>query len=77
MDEEEVRKEGERVLEELSRALEEIDLAETYYVVDEINVTRGDAKGRIDEEFKLILKRNAPRLEEDGSFVMEVGKWVE
>ncbi|MBI4345187.1 MAG: Asp-tRNA(Asn) amidotransferase GatCAB subunit C [Euryarchaeota archaeon] len=77
MDEEEVRKEGEKVLEELSRALEEIDLAETYYVVDEINVTRRDASGRVDEEFKLILRRNAPRLEEDGSFVMEVGKWVE
>ncbi len=75
--EEESREEAEKVLEELSKALGEIDLVETYYVVEEINVTRQDGAPNVGKEFKKGIKKNAPKSDEDGNFVMEMGKWVE
>ncbi len=75
--EEEIKEEAEKVLRELSSALGEIDLAETCYVVEDINVTRSDGKSKADDEFKKTIEKNAPKSDEDGSFVMEMGKWVE
>lgn len=68
---------AEKVLKELSEALGDIDLAETYYVVDEINVTRKSKKPVLDKRFAAQVKKNAPGMDEDGSFVMEIGRWVE
>ncbi len=73
---EEVRKEAEKVLEELSHALGEVDLAETYYVVDEINVTREDGDPMVDESFLKSIRSNAVKMDEDGYYTMETGKWV-
>ncbi len=73
----EVQKEAEKVLKELSEVLGEINLAETYYVVEEINITRSDGTPEVKEDFKKIIRKNAPKLDEEGSFMMEVGKWVE
>ncbi len=74
----EIEKEAEKVLKELSLALGEIDLKEMYYVVEEINVTRGDGEPRGgNAEFREIVKKNAPRMDEDGAFIMEAGRWVE
>jgi predicted Asp-tRNA(Asn)/Glu-tRNA(Gln) amidotransferase subunit C len=74
----EIEKEAEKVLKELSMALGEIDLQETYYVVEEINVTRGDGEPKEgNAEFREIVKKNAPRMDEDGAFIMEAGRWVE
>jgi predicted Asp-tRNA(Asn)/Glu-tRNA(Gln) amidotransferase subunit C len=73
----EIKEEAEKVLKELSQALGEIDLKETYYVVDEINVTRRDGEPKRGKDFKKLIQRNAPRMAENGSYVMEVGKWVE
>ena len=73
----EIQKEAEKVLKELSKVLGEINLSETYYVVEDINMTRSDGDAKVDERFKEIIKKNAPKLDEEGSFVMEVGKWVE
>lgn len=75
--EEDIREEAEKVLEELSKALGEIDLVETYYVVEEINITRESGRPKVEESFVKLTKKNAPKLDEDGNFVMEVGKWVE
>jgi predicted Asp-tRNA(Asn)/Glu-tRNA(Gln) amidotransferase subunit C len=77
MAKEDIQKEAEKVLKELSETLGDIDLAETYYVVDEINVTRESKKPTLDEKFIKQAKKNAPKIDEDGSFVMEIGKWVE
>ena len=74
---EDIQKEAEKVLKELSEALGDIDMPETYYVVDEINVTRISKKPKLDKKFIAQAKKNAPNLDEDGSFVMEVGGWVE
>jgi len=68
---------AERVLKELSEALGEINLKETYYVVEEINVTREDGKPRLKDDFREITNKNAPKMDEEGYFIMEVGKWVE
>lgn len=72
-----IQKEAEKVLRELAEALGDIDLAETYYVVDEINVTRKSGKPALDRKFAKQAKKNAPGIDEDGSFVMEIGRWVE
>jgi len=71
-----IKEEAEKVLKELSQALGEIDLRETYYVVDEINITRRDGEPTRKEEFREIIRKNAPRMAENGSYVMEVGKWL-
>lgn len=73
----EIEKEAEKVLKELSVVLGEIDLLETYYVVEEINVTRDDGEPKDDDEFRRIIKKNAPRMDEEGNFIMEAGRWVE
>lgn len=73
----EIEEEAEKVLRELSQALGKIDLRETYYVVDEINVTRGDGEPKKRREFIEIIRKNAPKIADNGSYVMEVGKWVE
>ncbi len=62
---------------ELSESLGEIDLAETYYVVEDINVTRESGESVVDKKFEKIAKKNAPHVDEDGNFIMEMGKWVE
>jgi predicted Asp-tRNA(Asn)/Glu-tRNA(Gln) amidotransferase subunit C len=71
-----IQKDAEKVLKELSETLGEIDLPETYYVVEDINVTRQDGEPTLDEEFKEIIRKNAPRVDEEGNFIMEVGKWI-
>ena len=76
VDKEDVKKEAEKVLEELSHALGDVDLEETYYVVDEINVTRADGSPFTSKKFLKTLKANAPHTDEKGNFVMEIGKWV-
>jgi predicted Asp-tRNA(Asn)/Glu-tRNA(Gln) amidotransferase subunit C len=73
----EIQKEAEKVLKELSEVLGEINLKETYYVVEDINVTRKDGKSKVNKEFRAIVKKNAPKTDEDGNFIMEIGKWVE
>lgn len=75
-EEKDIQKEAEKVLDELSVALGDIDLEETYYVVEDINVTRKDGEPHVSEKFKEITKKNAPRLDKEGSYVMEMGKWV-
>jgi len=72
-----IEKEAEKVLKELSESLGETDLEETYYVVEEINITRGDGEPREDRSFREFIVKNAPKMDEDGSYIMEVGKWVE
>jgi predicted Asp-tRNA(Asn)/Glu-tRNA(Gln) amidotransferase subunit C len=74
---EEIEREAEKVLRELSQVLGEVDLEETYYVVEEINVTRNDENPDLDNEFIEISKKNAPRVDEEGYFITEVGRWVE
>jgi predicted Asp-tRNA(Asn)/Glu-tRNA(Gln) amidotransferase subunit C len=73
----EVKKEAEKVLKELSDALGEIKLKETYYVVEEINVTRKDGDPVLDEKFRKISKKNAVHIDDEGYFVTEIGRWVE
>ncbi|NIM46429.1 MAG: Asp-tRNA(Asn) amidotransferase GatCAB subunit C [Nitrososphaeria archaeon] len=76
IEKEEIRREAEKVLKELSAALGEVDLEETYYVVDEINVTRPDGAPSVDKKFLKILKKNAIHMDEEGNYIMEIGKWV-
>jgi len=74
-EEKDIQKEAEKVLKELSVALGDIDLEETYYLVEDINVTRSDGTPSVSEEFKQ-TKKNAPRLDKEGNFVTEISKWA-
>jgi predicted Asp-tRNA(Asn)/Glu-tRNA(Gln) amidotransferase subunit C len=76
IEKEDIRKEAEQVLSELSAALGEVNLQETYYVVDEINVTQADGTPKTDKNFIKAVKKNAPQMDEEGNFIMEIGKWV-
>ncbi|NOZ57967.1 MAG: Asp-tRNA(Asn) amidotransferase GatCAB subunit C [Euryarchaeota archaeon] len=74
--EEKVRREAERVLKELSEALGEIDLEETYYVVEEINITRADGEPELREGLRRAALEIAPKRDEEGYYIAEVGGWV-
>jgi hypothetical protein len=45
--------------------------------VEDINVTREDKNPVLDKEFKKFSKKNAPKMDEEGYFITEVGWWVE
>ncbi len=76
IEKDDIKREAEKVLNELSKALGEVDLEETYYVVDEINVTEPDGEPSVDKRFVKSLRKNAPHMDEEGNFIMEIGKWV-
>ncbi|MDI9615492.1 MULTISPECIES: Asp-tRNA(Asn) amidotransferase subunit GatC [unclassified Methanothermobacter] len=69
-----IEKEAEKILEEFSRALEDVpELEETYYIVDNLNRTSEDEVEKTDPE-KIL--RNAP-VDEDGNIVVERGEWTQ
>ncbi|WP_456475707.1 Asp-tRNA(Asn) amidotransferase subunit GatC [Candidatus Pyrohabitans sp.] len=72
----EIRRQAERVLRELSEALGEISLEETYYVVEDINVTREDDTPELKSDFRDMALKIAPRVDEEGNYIAEVGSWV-
>lgn len=76
MAEDEFTEEAEKVLRELSNALGDVDLEETYYVVDEINVTRPEGQAKKDPQLHESLRKNAPHMDDEGYYTMEIGKWV-
>jgi aspartyl-tRNA(Asn)/glutamyl-tRNA(Gln) amidotransferase subunit C len=68
-----IEKEAEKILEKFSNALQNIpELAETYYITDNVNLTRQDC-GEDKNPGKIL--RNA-QLDEDGNVIVEKGKWV-
>tara|TARA_B100000315_G_scaffold254671_1_gene296226 strand:+ start:244 stop:471 length:228 start_codon:yes stop_codon:yes gene_type:complete len=74
----EIEKQSKKVLKELSLTLGNINLEETYYVVDKINVTRGDGEPtKYNSKFKIIIRKNAPKMDENGSYIMEAGGWID
>ncbi len=74
--EEKLKRQAERVLRELSEALGEIDLEETYYVVDEINITRDDGTPEVKRGFRKAVLGIAPKRDEEGYYIAETGGWV-
>lgn len=68
-----IEKEAEKILEKFSKELQDIpELKETYYIVDNVNLSREDAAE--DKNPEKIL-RNA-HLDEKGNLIAEKGKWV-
>jgi aspartyl-tRNA(Asn)/glutamyl-tRNA(Gln) amidotransferase subunit C len=67
-----IEKEAEKILEEFSKTLENIpDLEETHYIVDNINLTRGDiAESKNPEK----IMRNT-HVDENGNMIVEKSKW--
>jgi len=68
-----IEKEAEKILEKFSKELQDIpELEETYYIVDNVNLSREDEAE--DKNHEKIL-RNA-HLDENGNLIAEKGKWV-
>lgn len=68
-----IEKEAEIILEKFSKALQDIpELEETYYLVDNVNLSREDCGE--DKNPEKIL-RNA-HIDEQGHLVTEKGKWT-
>lgn len=76
MREEKVEKEAKKLLEELSRALSEIKLEETYYIVEQADVYREDTQPELEKEFREVALKNAPSRDGEGYFIAEVGTWL-
>ena len=72
-DEEKIKGEGVKLIEEFSRMLEKVpETEETHYVVDVRNVTRKDGKPVKKKKFPKNLRNIVPR-QEDGYVVAEKG----
>lgn len=73
LDEEKIRRDGVKIIEEFSKELANIaETSETHYVVDLHNVWRDDAEPAACEGFRDKLSSNAPRMR-DGYVVAEKG----
>lgn len=68
-----IEKEAEKILENFSKALQDIpELEETYYIVDNVNLSREDCGE--DKNPEKIL-RNL-HVDEQGHVIAEKGKWT-
>lgn len=69
-----IEKEAEKILEEFSKTLENIpELEETYYIVDNVNLTREDIPEKKNPE--RILKNT--QVDEEGNMIVEKSKWTQ
>jgi aspartyl-tRNA(Asn)/glutamyl-tRNA(Gln) amidotransferase subunit C len=68
-----IEKEAEKILESFSEALKDIpELEETHYMVDNVNLSRGDVAEKKNPE-KIL--RNA-HTDEEGNIIADKAKWV-
>ena len=68
-----IEKEAEKILESFSEALKDIpELEETHYMVDNVNLSRGDVAEKKNPE-KIL--RNA-HTDEKGNIIADKAKWV-
>jgi aspartyl-tRNA(Asn)/glutamyl-tRNA(Gln) amidotransferase subunit C len=68
-----IEKEAEKILEEFSKALQDIpELEETYYIVDNVNLSREDCG---EEKNPEKILRNT-MVDDDGHVIAEKGKWT-
>ena len=69
-----IEKEAEKILEEFSKTLENIpELEETYYIVDNVNLTREDTPQKKNPE--RILKNT--QVDNEGNMIVEKSKWTQ
>lgn len=69
-----IEKEAEKILEEFSKTLENIpELEETYYIVDNVNLTREDNPQKNNPE--RILKNT--QVDDEGNMIVEKSKWTQ
>lgn len=68
-----MEKDGEKIVEEFSKSLENIpDLEETWYITDNLNLTRKDESKEKNPE-KIL--RNA-RIDKDGNLIVKKADWI-
>lgn len=69
----EIKEDAEKIVKEFSEKLEDIpDLEETWYITDNLNLTRTDAAHEKNPE-KIL--RNA-RIDKDGNLIVKKADWI-
>ena len=69
----EIKEDAEKILKEFSKTLENIpDLDETYYITDNLNLTRSDKNKQFNATK---IKRNA-KLDKDGNLIVKKADWT-
>lgn len=69
----EIKEDAEKILKEFSKTLENIpDLDETYYITDNLNLTRNDKNESFNPSK---IKRNA-KLDKDGNLIVKKADWT-
>ncbi len=72
----EIEAEAGKVLKELAKALGEAEFEETYYLFESANPLREDGKIESNPGRRELILKNAPRRDEEGYIIAEVGAWA-
>ncbi|XRP97389.1 Asp-tRNA(Asn) amidotransferase subunit GatC [Methanocaldococcus sp. 16A] len=75
---EKIKKEAEEIINKFSEVLEKFDLEmeESYYIIDSRNVLRDDEAIESNPEFREKFLKIAPKVNKEGYVVVEKGSWL-
>ncbi|XRO76258.1 Asp-tRNA(Asn) amidotransferase subunit GatC [Methanocaldococcus sp. 10A] len=75
---EKIKKEAEEIINKFSEVLEKFDLEmeESYYIIDSRNVLRDDEAIESNPEFREKFLKIAPEVNKEGYVVVEKGSWL-
>ena len=75
---EKIKKEAEEIINKFSEVLEKfnLEMEESYYIIDSRNVLREDEAVESNPEFREKFLKIAPKVNKEGYVVVEKGSWL-
>ncbi|AIJ06401.1 aspartyl/glutamyl-tRNA amidotransferase subunit C [Methanocaldococcus bathoardescens] len=75
---EKIKKEAEEIINKFSEVLEKfnLEMEESYYIIDSRNVLRDDEAIESNPEFREKFLKIAPKVNKEGYVVVEKGSWL-
>ena len=75
---EKIKKEAEEIINKFSEVLEKfnLEMEESYYIIDSRNVVRDDEATDSDPEFREKFLKIAPKANKEGYVIVEKGSWA-
>ena len=75
---EKIKKEAEEIINKFSEVLEKfnLEMEESYYIIDSRNVLREDKAVESNPEFREKFLKIAPKVNKEGYVVVEKGSWL-
>ncbi|AAB98231.1 conserved hypothetical protein [Methanocaldococcus jannaschii DSM 2661] len=75
---EKIKKEAEEIINKFSEVLEKfnLEMEESYYIIDTRNVLREDEAVESNPEFREKFLKIAPKVNKEGYVVVEKGSWL-